>query len=457
MKFTYKLSENELVKNKPEEMNNRKDAEQIFLSGVRSVLPDNLINGIMSVNGSILTVGDLIFNLDRIGDIYVIGAGKASAAMAHYVEAALGNRIREGHVVVKYDHSCKLRRIQVTEAGHPIPDINGFNATEKILEIARKAGEDDLVICLISGGGSALLADIPEGCLPEELAIVNNLLIRCGATIKEINTVRKHLSAVKGGQLVRVVWPATLVNIILSDVIGNPLDVIASGPTVPDESTFGDALRIISDYRLKDDLTAGVIKYLTGGAEGIYPETPKPGDNIFSRTYNIMAGTNMSALEAARVFASSRGYNTFIISSSMQGDVADVAVTLVESAIRYRDDEEKIKPVCLLYGGETTIRIEGSGLGGRNQHLALKVATLLHGKPGITVLCAGTDGTDGPTDVAGAVVDSETMSYAYSKGKDPVKYLEEFNSCNFFRSSGGQIITGPTFTNVMDLVVILIT
>ena len=243
-------------------MNNRIIAEQIFLAGVDRVLPDRLINKAMSLQDNRLFINDFSFNLDAVRHIFVIGAGKASALMGAEVERILGDRITEGHIVVKYGHSCALKKIKVTEAGHPVPDSNGFSATRSILEIAAKADKNDLVICLLSGGGSALLADFPEGSSPEEIMIVNNLLVNCGASIREINTVRKHLSNVKGGQLARAVYPGTMVSLILSDVIGDPLDVIASGPTVPDPTTFKQAKEIITKYDLTGSLPQSIINYL---------------------------------------------------------------------------------------------------------------------------------------------------------------------------------------------------
>jgi len=437
-------------------MNNREIAEKIFMAGVRSVLPEKLITGIMKIDGSVLTINENKIPLDNIKNIYVIGAGKASAAMGHYVESILGDRITGGHIVVKYGYSCKLKRIKVTEAGHPIPDSNGFKATEEIIKLSSRASENDLVICLISGGGSALLADLPEGLLPEELYIVNNLLIRCGASINEINCVRKHLSLIKGGQLARIVRPAQLATLILSDVTGNPLEVIASGPTVPDPSTFSDALQVIDDYHLTADITSGVLNYLKDGSSGIHPETPKPGDPLFSGTLNILAGTNQIALKAAKAQAVNLGFRSYIIDTELHGDVENVSESVISTAISFKNNNDIQKPVCLLYGGETTVRINGNGKGGRNQHLALLAAMRLKNLPGLTLLSAGTDGTDGPTDYAGAVVDSETVRKAISLNEDPENYLYEFNSYNFFKRFGGQIITGPTFTNVMDIVVILV-
>jgi hydroxypyruvate reductase/glycerate 2-kinase len=436
-------------------MNNREIAEKVFIAGVKSVLPEKLITGIMRIDGSVLTIGENKVLLDSIKNIYVIGAGKASAAMGHYVESILVTRITGGHIVVKYGHACKLKRIIVTEAGHPVPDANGLKATEEIIKISSQASENDLVICLISGGGSALLADLPEGLLPEELYIVNNLLIRCGASINEINCVRKHLSGVKGGQLARIVRPAQLITLILSDVTGNPLEVIASGPTVPDPSTFSDALKVIEDYALTTDITTGVINYLKDGSHGIHPETPKPGDPLFSGTVNILAGTNQIALRAAKKQAVSMGFKTYIIDSELKGDVENVCESVISTAISFKNNKEIQKPVCLLFGGETTVRVNGNGRGGRNQHLALSAAIRLKNMPGITLLSAGTDGTDGPTDAAGAVADIETVRRAMSLNEDPEIYLSEFNSYNFFKRIGGHIMTGPTFTNVMDIVVIL--
>lgn len=437
-------------------MQNRQTAEKIFMAGVRSVLPEKLIRRILRLEGEVLKAGDYIIPLEGIRNIYVIGAGKASAAMGHYVETVLGDRINGGHIVVKYDHSCKLISIEVSEAGHPVPDENGFRAAQRIREIAENAGENDLVICLLSGGGSSLMADIPEGLLPEELFIINNLLIRSGASINEINCVRKHLSGLKGGQLARIVWPARLLTLIISDVIGDPPEVIASGPTVPDPSTFRDALGVIDDYNLRPDLTSGLIKYLSDGAEGLHPETPKPGDPVFDGTINILAGTNMTALQAASAEAGRLGYRPFIIDNALAGDVESVSESLVAAAVSFRDNNDIEKPVCLLYGGETTIKVTGGGVGGRNQHLALSAAMRLKDVPGITILAAGTDGTDGTSDAAGAVVDSLTISGSLAINIDPESFLSGFDSYNFFRMAGGQIVTGPTYTNVMDLVVVLI-
>jgi glycerate 2-kinase len=437
-------------------MNRRTIAEQIFLAGIESVLPDRLIIKEMTVNNNNLVIGNLKFPLEEIDKIYVIGAGKASAKMAAEVENILGNRIMEGHLAVKYGHSCKLKHIKVSEAGHPVPDSNGYKATKAILKIAGMAGSNDLVICLLSGGGSSLLPDFPECSSPEEMTTVNNLLINSGACIKEINAVRKHLSLIKGGQLARTVYPATLVSLILSDVPGDQLDVIASGPSTPDPTTFQNAIAVLEKFNLMKSVPSGILKYLKEGEKGNRPETPKPGDHVFEKSYNLLIGNNSLALEAAKQKAKEFNLNPVIINCQLQGDVNTVAEYIVETSLKYKESKKENKPVCLLFGGEVTVKMTGKGAGGRNQHLALLSALMLQNNPGITILSGGTDGNDGPTDAAGAVVDSDTIPAAQSKNIDPAKYLKAFDSYHFFKKAEGHIITGPTMTNVMDIIVVIV-
>jgi glycerate 2-kinase len=437
-------------------MDRRQIAEQIFLAGVDSVLPDKLISRALSVKGNTLHIGHLKIPLGNTENIYVIGAGKASAIMASAVEEILGDRITEGHIIVKYGHSSELQSIKVSEAGHPFPDSNGFIATKSILELARKANSDDLVICLLSGGGSSLLCDCPEGLTPDDLILVNKLLVNSGAGISEINAVRKHLSSVKGGQLASAVYPATLISLILSDVIGDKLDVIASGPTAPDPTTFVDAIEVLEKFNIKSSLPSRIIDFLYEGATCKKPETPKPGDAVFEKTYNLIIGTNRIALENAMQKSLEYNINAVIMEDELQGDTSSVSEYLIEIALRFKMDSNEVKPVCILFGGETTVKMTGKGSGGRNQHLAMLCARLLEDKPGITILCAGTDGNDGPTKAAGAVVDNRTVPFALSKGINPDKFLKDFNSFNFFRKTSGHIITGPTMTNVMDIVVIIV-
>jgi glycerate 2-kinase len=437
-------------------MDYRTTSEQIFLAGINRVLPEKLITNVMALRDDALIIGDLTFHLPSVENIYVIGSGKASASMAAEVEKILDFRITGGHISVKYGHSCKLKYITVTEAGHPIPDSNGYKATKEILRIANNAGYNDLVICLLSGGGSVLMPDFPDGSSPDEINKVNHLLIDSGACIQEINAVRKHLSVVKGGQLARAVSPASLVSLILSDVAGNPLDVIASGPTTPDPTTYQQALAVLEKFNITRSVPARILEYLHEGESGVRPETMKPGDRLFENTFNFIVGTNHIALEAAREKALEYNINSVIIDDRLQGDTTSVAEYIVETSLRFQGDSNEIKPVCLLFGGETTVKMTGKGKGGRNQHLALQCATLLQDRSGITILCAGTDGTDGPTDAAGAVVDSETPVKARSKYLDIGEYISKFDSYNFFKKAGGHIFTGPTMTNVMDIIVVIV-
>ena len=437
-------------------MNNKELATLIFEAAVRNVDPENLILETVSLKNDILSFPGLEFNLRETDKIFIIGAGKASASMASGMERILGNRISEGHIVVKYGHSRDLRYVSITEAGHPVPDHNGFLATGRILGIADKAGPDDLVICLISGGGSALFADYPEGSGEDDVIILNDLLVKCGADIAGINSVRKHLSRIKGGQLARSVHPAALVNLMLSDVPGDEPDIIASGPACPDRSTFHDALYVVRSYGLEKKLPANLLNHLERGKTGMIPETPKPGDHIFQRCYNIIAGNNLKALEGALKKAESIGFKTIIADSKLSGPVQEAARYIIDTSKGYRDDINLVKPACILFGGETTITVTGKGKGGRNQHLALLCAEMISGERGITILAAGTDGTDGPTNAAGAVVDTATAREAAERGIDPDNYLASHDSYNFFREAGGLVITGPTGTNVMDVVVVVL-
>ncbi len=436
-------------------MDSRQIAVDIFLSGVESVKPDNLINRFVSVSDDILRIENLLFELSELKNIYVVGAGKASALMAQATESILKSKITAGHIVTKYHHSVPLKYIKITEAGHPVPDENGIFGTEQILSIVQNAGKDDLVICLISGGGSALLADVPDGCTLADLKSLNSILLKSGATINEMNCIRKHLSNVKGGQLAKAASPARVVSLILSDVIGDPLDVIASGPTAPDPGTFAEALAIIDKYNIREEIPEQIIRILIEGLENKRPETLKESDQVLRQTSNLIIGTNKLALSTAKEKAESFGYETSIITNTLEGDVEDVAHYLVQMA-KNTQIRNRGKKTCLLFSGEPTVKVTGNGLGGRNQHLALICAALLRDVPGITLLSGGTDGSDGPTDAAGAVADSSTSLNAIAHNLDMQRFIRANDAYHFFKTEGGLLITGPTQTNVMDLMVVLI-
>ena len=431
-------------------MDQKQEAVDIFVSGVESVKTGNLIRHYVSIDNDSLWMNGILFDLPAIKNIYVIGFGKASAAMAQALESILGSKITAGCIITKYGHSVPLKYTEIIEAGHPIPDENGIQGTKRILSIVNNAGKDDLVICLISGGGSALLADVPEGCTLDDLKLLNDILLKAGANITEMNCIRKHLSKVKGGLLSKAAYPARLVSLIISDVIGDPLDVIASGTMAPDPTTFAEAVSILEKYKIADIIPDKMYRFLLDGLENKHPETLKESDEILLRTSNMIVGTNVLALKTAKEKAESVGYKTQIITNSLGGDVTDVGAYIVEK-VKSAD-----KNSCLLFAGEPTVKVTGTGLGGRNQHLALIIADLLKGMSGTTILVAGTDGSDGPTDVAGAVVDTSTWMNAFRLNLNMEQYIRNNDAYHFFEQEGGLIITGPTQTNVMDLMIALI-
>ncbi|WP_207514444.1 glycerate kinase type-2 family protein [Longitalea luteola] len=436
----------------------RNDALKIFSAAVRAVQPRYLLARHIRWQQDKLLLGEQLFAQGDINKVFIIGAGKASAAMAREAEIVLGSRTDDGVVVTKYGHGFTLNTIRCIEAGHPVPDENSLLGGREMIRLVKNAGEKDVVIALISGGASALVVDCPPGVLLPELQIVFKRLLQCGATIEEMNTVRKHLSAgIKGGQLMRTAWPATVINFILSDVIGDPLDSIASGPTVADRSTFADAWDIIRKYQLAEKLPVSIIRWLHLGLNKQIPETPKPGDPIFTKSFNYLIGTNRIALEAAAETARSLRYTPVIVTDALKGEAREKAQELVAQVRQY----DGPRPACLLLGGETTVTVNHPGKGGRNQEFALAALIALQqafpdSEKLPVLLSAGTDGTDGPTDAAGAVVDAAVIKQAAQRVLTAEDYLTRNDSWNFFHQAGGHIITGPTFTNVMDIVVVLI-
>jgi len=437
--------------------NLKRDAIDIFLAGVAAVEPGRAVTKHLSIDGSVLLAGTSPVPLAPGGRIFVVGAGKAGAPMAAAVEHVLGNLICKGLVVVKYGHLSPVRKVHIREAGHPVPDPAGLSAAMEVKGLLDEAGTDDLVICLLSGGGSALL---PCPAPPVTLAdkqTVTNLLLASGADIGEINCVRKHLSLLKGGGLARAAYPARVVTLMLSDVVGDPLDVIASGPTVGDPTTFADALDILDRYGLTGQVPDAVHDYLYDGADGKHPETPKPGDPELEKTLNILIGTNTIAVRAAERKAAALGYRTSVLSTSITGDTGQAAASHARLAREILSGHHPVPPpACLLSGGETTVIVRGKGKGGRNQEFALAAGVCIGGLERTVILSGGTDGTDGPTDAAGAVADGTTVSRARSLGMDPGEYLENNDAYHFFEKLGDLLMTGPTLTNVMDLHVVLV-
>jgi glycerate 2-kinase len=400
-----------------------------------------------------LIAGRRRYRLGEFQNIYVVGAGKASAKMAAAVESLLGRRIRGGLINTKYGHCGKLRRIECKECGHPVPDRNGEVGATRIAEIASQAGENDLVVCVISGGASALMPLPAPPVTLDEKQETTRLLLECGANIHEINCVRKHISLIKGGQLARLVYPATILTLILSDVMGDDLDVIGSGPTVPDPSTFADASAIFEKYGIAERVPSVVRQRIHSGLA----ETPKPGDRIFKRVQNLIVGSNRLAVDAAAREARSLGFRAMVLSTFLQGEAREVARVHAAIAKEIRAAGRPVQtPACVISGGEPTVTVRGAGLGGRNQEFALAAALDIAGLEGVVVLSGGTDGTDGPTDAAGAVADGTTAARAESSGMNAARYLANNDSYRLFDSLGDLIKTGPTGTNVADVQIVLV-
>jgi len=381
----------------------------------------------------------------RYARVFLLGAGKASGAMAAAAEDVLGDRVAGGFVVVKDGHAARRQRVEMAEAGHPVPDARGLAASARLLEVARGAGEDDLILFLVSGGGSALTpAPAPPITLAEKQELTR-LLLASGATIGELNAVRKHLSLFKGGQLARAAWPAGVLTLALSDVIGDPLDVIASGPTAPDPTTFAAALAVLSRRGLSGRVPASIARRLEAGRAGDIPETPKPGDPLFERVTNVVIGNNTLVTDAAVATARRLGFRPDLATRELQGEARDVARDFVAHARRLTP------PACLVAAGETTVTVRGQGKGGRCQEFALAAALELRPADRITILAAGTDGTDGPTDATGAIVDAGSVERGAAAGADARRALADNDAYGFLRASEDLIVSGPTRTNLLDL------
>jgi glycerate 2-kinase len=441
---------------------NDRNLIDIFNAAVAAVDPYHAVIRAITVEHNCLHAAGAGYELYAFNRVLVVGAGKATARMALALEDALGNRITAGLIVVKEGHTAPLKIIKQVEASHPVPNEAGVEGTKRIIDLVRDADEKTLILCLLSGGASALFVAPMYGLTLQDKQEVTSALLKAGASIGELNAVRKHLSAVKGGRFAKAACPAQIVTMVLSDVIGDRLDVIASGPTSRDSSTFNDALAVIEKYRLKDKIPVRVLSFLQRGIEGLEPETVKSGDACLHKTRNVIIGGISQALAAAKEKARQLGFAPEIITEELQGEARDAALFLAQTAIRATDALRPGELRCLLAGGETTVTVKGKGKGGRNQELALAFALEIGGLEGVSLLSAGTDGTDGPTDAAGAIVDGATAPRARSLGIDPVRYLDYNDSYSFFKQfdalsgDGSHVITGPTGTNVMDLQIMLL-
>jgi hydroxypyruvate reductase len=435
----------------------RQDARSIFEAGLAAADPMVLIPRHLRVDGQILYAGQGVYDLTKCKHLYVIGAGKATAKMALAVEELLGQKITGGVVIVKRGHALPLRKLKIIEAGHPIPNQAGVDATETIVALLRRTLETDLILCLISGGASALLVSPSAGLSLEDKQEATQTLLKCGAKIQEINAIRKHISKVKGGRLAELAYPAAVVSLLLSDVVADSVDTIGSGPTAPDSSTFADCLSVIERYRVGTIIPDAVRHVLQKGATGEGAETPKSGNPVFAKVQNLIVGNNQSALRGAKERAEVLGYHTLVLSNSVEGEAKKVASDLAALAKDILAGRGRVEPpACIICGGETTVTVSGDGVGGRNQELALAAAVEIDGIEGVVALSGGTDGTDGLTDAAGAIVDGTTLERAREKGLDARDYLRRNDSYPLLRTVGDLLATGPTLTNVMDLQLLLV-
>lgn len=437
------------------------DARKILVSAIEAVNPYKCVLDNISLSDGKLSIGGQNLSLDQLGRIFVIGLGKSAVPMAKGIIDLLDTRISTAVVITKDKKFLEAdgykKRLVVRLGGHPVPTSASIAGTKAVLESLPPLEENDLVLVLISGGGSALFTQPVADVTLDDLQTLTQVLLKCGADINEINTLRKHLDQVKGGRLALRLWPAMVKTLILSDVIGDPLDMIASGPTVTDPTTYDEALAIIDKYVVKNQVPSSILTYLTKGLIGQEPETPKTGQISPERIQNILIGTNYMALDAGRNCAKALGYNSLIISSHLTGKTDDVAEFLggiINTEIGY--DQPVNSPWCLLFGGETTVNVQGQGLGGRNQDLVLKMVERLRKLKGLLFVSFATDGDDGPTDAAGAVCDGLVYDEAGNDHHMNIQhYIAENDSYHFHQKIGSLIKTGSTGTNVNDLILIL--
>ncbi len=444
------------------------DLEKIFTEAIRAVDPYRAVKSAIILKGKTLTIREgvvqhatsassRVFSQDlSTGVLYVVGAGKASSRMALALEEALGEAITGGTIITKYGYTAPLKRIRQVEAGHPVPDERGLEGTVEIKHWLQEAKEGDLVVVLISGGGSSLLISPAEGLSLEDKQRVTQLLLSSGATIQEMNTVRKHLSGIKGGRLAKMAAPARVVTLILSDVIGDDLSSIASGPTAPDDTTFKDALRVLASHNLTDRIPPKARKYLEEGAKGRHEETPDRHDPLFNQVFFRLIGSNQIALDAAARKARDLGYQPLILTHGACGEAREIAKFFAAIARQIVTNGQPVPaPACILAGGEPTVTLRGNGKGGRNQEFALAAGFEIEGLDPILIASVGTDGTDGPTDAAGGFADGNMLRAAREHRLDARDHLSRNDAYPFLERLGYLIKTGPTGTNVMDIEIIL--
>jgi glycerate 2-kinase len=452
-------NQEQLIKNGGTRLNRkaRKLALRSLESALNAVDPKQIMKSKLSLKESKLKVNGYSFDLKKFRNVYVIGGGKASGPMAEALERILGKRITAGFVNIPQSNKHKTKIIKLHEASHPIPDQTGVKGTQRMLEIAEQAKKEDLVICLVSGGGSSLMPLPRDGISITDKKNITKVLLKSGATINEINTVRKHISYFKGGWLAKRAHPATILNLILSDVVGDQLGFIASGPTIPDSTTFSGAIKVLKRYALWDKAPTSIKRVLSDGEKGLIPETPKANDKVFKRVYNVVVGNNRSASLAVCESLKSAELNTLLLTSTLEGEARHAGATLASIAREVSVSGNPVPKLAgIVAGGETTVTVTGKGLGGRNQEIVLAAALKLGDVDGVVIASLSTDGVDGPTDAAGAIADGKTLVRAAEMGLSAEEILAENDSYNFFSKLGDLIFTGPTGTNVNDISVIVV-
>jgi glycerate 2-kinase len=431
------------------------EIELILSSTLEAVDPIHAVKKALIRDGNLLYVGGKKYTLGSYDRFFVIGAGKAAVHLAIGLTEVMGNYSLEGLIITKHlsdDVKQLPTNIRVLCGNHPVPGLQSLESAKALKEFTKGFTKKDLVFCVISGGGSSLMTHPVEGVTLGEIQELTNILLACGARIDEMNVLRKRLDQLKGGGLAKMVYPAELIALILSDVMGSPLDTIASGPTVPDPSTFHDALQVLEKYKIRDRIPKSILQHLDKGVNKQQEETKKPGDQVFSSVTNIIVADNRIACEAAREKAKALGYNSLILTTFLKGEARNtgeyLASILRESTF---SDNPIRRPFCIICGGETTVTIKGKGVGGRNQEVALGSVPELAGLERVSLITFATDGEDGPTDAAGAVVTGDTLHQAISRDISIVDCLAENDSYRFFKSLGSLLVIGPTGTNVNDI------
>jgi glycerate 2-kinase len=430
---------------------------RIMAAAMAAADPAVAVGRYLRRDGDTLVIGEQQYLLNDVQQIYLLSVGKAAEAMARAVAALLGDRLAAGIVVLKEGPVAPLERCTVLVSGHPLPDERSVEAGQQVAALLDRAGADDLVLVLISGGGSALLCLPAPGLALADLQSLTGSLLASGAPINAINCLRKHLDLVKGGGLARMAAPARIATLILSDVVGSPLDVIASGPTVPDPTSYADAWAIVQQYGLAEQLPDAVRKRLEAGLLGQIADTPKPGDELFAGVQNLLVGSNQQAAAAAVAAARAEGFNAMLLTSYLQGEARVVGGVLAAIAREIMQSGNPLpRPACIVLGGETTVTLRGTGVGGRNQELALAAIAELAGLPNVAVIGLATDGGDGPTDAAGAVATGESLQRALALGRDPAAALANNDAYPFFAALGDLLLPGPSGTNVNDLAFVVV-